>query len=108
MKHDGCLRSTSIILLSLCCLASGDEVTQPSGTVFFGGLSNIDCYRIPAVAHTPTAIVAFAEARIGSCSDGAVQGIATRRSIDEGVTWSDGVSFAVGNASFLVGNPTSK
>lgn len=50
-------------------------------------------------------IVAFAEARHGSCGDGAVQGIAVRRSFDGGRTWGP-VTTAVGNASYYVGNPS--
>ena len=50
-------------------------------------------------------IVAFAEARHGSCGDGAVQGIAVRRSFDGGHTWGP-VATAVGNASYYVGNPS--
>lgn len=50
-------------------------------------------------------LVAFAEARYGSCSDSAVHAIATKRSTDGGKTWSAAVSTAVGGSEFYVGNP---
>ena len=79
----------------------------PATTVFSAGLANISCFRIPSIVRTPaSALVAFAEARHGSCGDGNVYEIAYRRSTDGGATWSD-VGFAVGNSSFRVGNPTA-
>ena len=44
------------------------------------------------------------KARFGSCSDGAVHELATRRSTDSGKTWSK-ISNAVGGANYFVGNP---
>ena len=79
----------------------------PATTVFSAGLANVSCFRIPSIVRTPAgALVAFAEARHGSCGDGNVYEIAYRRSTDDGATWSD-VGFAVGNSSFRVGNPTA-
>lgn len=76
-------------------------------TVFSEGLDGVSCYRIPSVVQTDKGtLLAFAEARHGSCSDSAVEGLAVRRSTDGGQTWFE-VSTAVGNASYLVGNPTS-
>ena len=48
----------------------------------------VTCFRIPAVVQTSSgAILAFAEARINTCSDCAELGIAMRRSEDGGLTW---------------------
>jgi len=45
-----------------------------STLVFTTGLAGIACYRIPAIVqtHDNSTLIAFAEARHGSCSDGAV------------------------------------
>ena len=66
------------------------------------------CYRIPAAIMLPKTgtILAFAEARQGSCSDGATQNLAVSRSVDGGATWSNATS-AVGSKDYLVGNPTA-
>jgi hypothetical protein len=59
-------------------------------TVFSAMLANTSCYRIPSIVQTKTgALVAFAEAREGSCGDGAVHSIAVRSSVDNGTTWCD-------------------
>jgi len=56
-----------------------------------GSLRNVTCYRGAAIVQTPTALVAFAQGRIGhltntsftpSCDDCVHSGIATRRSTD--------------------------
>jgi len=66
---------------------------------------NISCYRIPAVIYTVKGtLIAFAEARHGSCGDDEVHEIAYRRSFDMGVRWTP-LAFAVGSATFKVGNP---
>ena len=76
-------------------------------SVFSAGLASISCYRIPSIVQTDKGtLIAFAEARHGSCSDSNVHEIATRRSTDGGKTWSD-VAFAAGNSSYFVGNPTA-
>ena len=66
------------------------------------------CYRIPAAIMLPKTgtLLAFAEAREGSCSDSAAQNIAVSSSRDGGATWSNATS-AVGGKNFLVGNPTA-
>jgi len=67
----------------------------------------VECFRIPSIVQTASgALVAFAEARHGSCGDGAVHEIAMRRSIDGGATWSN-VTFVAGNESHHVSNPTA-
>eukprot|EP00965_Chrysotila_dentata_P185499 6124140-Pleurochrysis_carterae.AAC.4 len=74
-------------------------------TVFQRGDANISCYRIPAVVQTGTGVlVAFAEARHGSCEDAHVHEIAMRRSFDGGHTWSQ-LRLIAGNASVRAGNP---
>jgi len=76
--------------------------------VFEANLGNVSCYRIPSVVQTPSgAILAFAEARHDpGCGDDKTHEIALRRSFDGGRTW-DALSFAVGNGSYYVGNPTA-
>jgi sialidase-1 len=77
----------------------------PSAAVFSPGLSNITCFRIPSVVQTlDGTLVAFAEARRGSCGDGDSHEIASRRSKDGGITW-DALSIAAGNETYWVGNP---
>ena len=69
-----------------------DSKVTPPGTP--DGLT-VTCYRIPMVVQVPSiggagrggAVVAFAEGRIGSCSDCVVNGIVMRRSVDGGRTW---------------------
>eukprot|EP01047_Picozoa_sp_COSAG01_P036952 COSAG01_NODE_2908_length_6880_cov_42.122401_5_plen_490_part_00 len=73
--------------------------------VFASGRAGVTCYRIPAVTQTKQGtLLAFAEARHGSCSDGLVHELACRRSSDGGRSWS-AVAFVVGNASHRVSNP---
>lgn len=68
--------------------------------LFVAGMAGVHCFRIPALAVVRTdnpavppgygqAILAFAEARYNSCSDGGPKAIAFRRSLDAGSTWSD-------------------
>ncbi|KAJ8608432.1 hypothetical protein CTAYLR_009590 [Chrysophaeum taylorii] len=72
--------------------------------VFSNGLANITCYRIPVVVETSLrSLLAFAEARHGSCSDSASREIAVRRSTDAGRSWGP-VVFAAGP---LVQNPVA-
>ena len=98
---DYCTRDDPLAAINATC--SGDNTF-----VFEAGMGGIACFRIPAVVQTADAstILAFAEARYGSCSDGATHALATRKSSDGGKTWSD-LGFAVGNSSYMVGNPTA-
>ena len=83
---------------------SGDP---PAVNVFHEKLGNISCYRIPSIVQTAKGfLVAFAEARVGSCGDGSVHSIAVRRSQDNGATWGN-VSFVKGPGGSMVGNPTA-
>lgn len=80
--------------------------------VFSPGLANVTCYRIPSIVQLSSgALVAFAEARRGSCGDDHAREIATRVSLDGGDTWG-AVGFAVGNhyegeGALYAGNPTA-
>jgi hypothetical protein len=65
------------------------------------------CYRIPSVVQTAAgSLLAFAEARHGSCLDAYAVHIVSRASHDGGRTWSD-VALVAGNASTRLGNPTA-
>jgi len=77
----------------------------PSATVFSPNMANITCFRIPSVVQRPDGmLVAFAEARRGSCADGDSHEIVSRRSKDGGITW-DALTIATGNETYWVGNP---
>ena len=84
----------------------------PAQPVFPPDLAGVPCYRIPSIVQTAQgSLVAFAETRYGShwnqpgfCADAAQREIATRRSTDGGMTWSE-VAIVVGNSSYRVANP---
>eukprot|EP00040_Diaphanoeca_grandis_P044672 m.13213 g.13213 ORF g.13213 m.13213 type:complete len:443 (-) comp9635_c0_seq1:135-1463(-) len=114
-----CSREVELKQLDCECETPGSPCTPPPppvpsppapgvkilGQVFSPGLGGISCFRIPSIVQTSKgSLVAFAEARHDSCSDGAVHEIATRRSIDNGTTWQN-MSFAVGGDEYYVGNP---
>eukprot|EP00729_Bicosta_minor_P030522 gene30522-19402_t len=99
------------MIISIVALLASSATPSPSpgvdilSTVFEEGLGNISCFRIPSIVQTTKGtLVAFAEARFGSCNDGAVHELATRRSTDSGKTWS-AVATAVGGGGNYVGNP---
>ena len=51
---------------------------------------NVGCFRIPAVVQTSDGVLlAFAEGRIDSCHDCEKLGIAMKRSLDGGNSWSN-------------------
>jgi hypothetical protein len=58
--------------------------------VFWAGYNDTACFRIPTVitSHTGT-LLAFAEARLTSCSDDTDHKLVLRRSLDGGTTWGD-------------------
>ena len=52
--------------------------------------TNVSCFRIPSlVTFNVSTLLAFAEARIGSCADCQRVGIVSKRSTDGGVTWGE-------------------
>lgn len=49
----------------------------------------IACFRIPSVVSTGTHLYAFVEARQATCEDGGNSRIAMKRSLDDGLSWSE-------------------
>ena len=104
------LLACATLIASLAALSSPDyssaSLRAPpaaprfnSSVVFSGGLSNISCFRIPSVVQAADGtLVAFAEARRGSCGDGDSHEIASRVSTDGGITW-EALTVAIGNES---------
>ena len=86
-------RRRSSFLLYLIVVASSFLVAAvvadiDSTSVFTPNLANVTCYRIPSVVQTKSGVLlAFAEARHGSCGDNEVHEIALRRSQDGGEKW---------------------
>jgi acyl-homoserine-lactone acylase len=77
-------------------LASTTTLVFNSSITPAGSKYPVNCYRGPAIVQTPSALVAFAEGRVGyvtnssfkpSCDDCVQSGIATRRSTDGGRSW---------------------
>ena len=94
-----------IVVVSFLVTAVVADVDSTS--VFTPNLANVSCYRIPSVVQTKSGVLlAFAEARHGSCGDNEVHEIALRRSKDGGERWGK-VSFPVGNKTYWVGNPAA-
>jgi sialidase-1 len=81
------------------------DPAYPSATVFAPNMQGITCFRIPSVIQLPDGtLMAFAEARRGSCGDGDSHEIASRSSKDGGQSWSE-LKIAAGNETYWVGNP---
>eukprot|EP00930_Biecheleria_cincta_P045476 TRINITY_DN31339_c0_g1_i1.p1 TRINITY_DN31339_c0_g1~~TRINITY_DN31339_c0_g1_i1.p1 ORF type:complete len:355 (-),score=31.64 TRINITY_DN31339_c0_g1_i1:70-1134(-) len=90
------------LLTSACLVCVANSAVE---RVFTAGVAGISCFRIPAIVQTANGtLLAFAEARHGSCGDGAVHEIVTRRSTDGGKTWQS-IAVVVGSARDVVGNP---
>jgi len=91
-----CSHNASLAAVQRCCLTPGAPGCDSSGAVFpFGGSGAgapepVSCYRIPVMTSADNGdILAFAEARLHSCSDGGPKAVAMRRSQDHGRTWSN-------------------
>lgn len=99
---------TTIILIHSHIVASAKTDSAVAGAdVFTKGASNVSCYRIPSIVQVRRsgALVALAEARHGSCDDGATREIAFRRSEDGGRSWGP-LRFITGGAQGQwLGNP---
>jgi sialidase-1 len=107
--HDDIARVRRCALLpAVLLLGMGGSAARANaqGTALFANGSNgYACYRIPAIVRTPSGtLLAFAEARKGSCSDFGDVRIVMRRSGDEGKTWSAAQTVAE-NGSLQAGNP---
>ena len=56
--------------------------------VFYAGLNNSQCYRIPSIVATHAGtLLAFAENRLNGCGDQGTHNLVVRRSSDDGKTW---------------------
>ncbi len=70
--------------------SSTNDNSETLNTIFKKGDFGYACFRIPAVVVTNKgSILAFAEARKKSCSDTGNIDIVLRKSMDNGLTWSD-------------------
>ncbi len=96
-------------LLAVVAVAAASSLVEEAeladAAVFSPGDGGIACFRIPATLEHRGVLLAFAEARHSSCSDGAAHEIAMRRSFDGGVSWSP-LTLIAGNDTYWVGNPT--
>jgi len=93
-----------MILLLIFVITMSVDALSTTTSVFVNDAAH--CYRIPSVVQTSDGtVVAFAESRDGSCSDGAARAIAMKRSTDGGKTFDENVTIAVGNETYWVGNP---
>lgn len=78
------------LLLLLLASSAAAKQLLPTSTIFDSSqVGNVTCFRIPSIVWTPTALLAFAEARVHSCGDCVVNGIAMRRSTDSGQSWDE-------------------
>ena len=65
----------------------------------------VACPRIPAIVGTSNGtLLAFAEGRRDSCSDGSAKSLIMSRSVDNGKSWT-APTVLVGNATAVIGNP---
>jgi sialidase-1 len=93
------------LLLLLGVIGVGARVNAQGPALFANGADGYACYRIPAIVRTPAGtLLAFAEARRGSCADFGDVRIVLRRSKDEGKTWS-AVETVAENGLLQAGNP---
>ena len=69
--------------------APPDPCTAATCTpVFYPGLNNSKCFRIPSIIATHTGmLLGFAENRLNGCGDQGTHALVVRRSTDNGKTW---------------------
>lgn len=66
-----------------------EQSNYTTAVVYSSGESNYFCIKIPVLLRTTNnTLLAFAEARRGSCSDFAATDLVVKSSIDDGLTWS--------------------
>ena len=81
------MMSLLLLLASATSFAPTGEL-PPLVQVFTPGEAGISCWRIPAVVQSQKVLIAFAEARISSCTDNTEKMMGMKRSTDRGTTWS--------------------
>ena len=81
-----CSREEQLLSVLLQCEGNA------SGSVLFPSGNGIACYRIPVLVTDGPTMLAFAEARVYSCSDHGPKHLAMRRSSDSGRSW-DPITF---------------
>lgn len=89
------LMRTAVAFAAMSRISSSTDNDAPQGpcegctAVFYAGLNDSKCFRIPAVIKTHTGtLLAFAENRVHDCGDnGDHHSIVVRRSHDQGKTW---------------------
>ncbi len=81
------------------------KVSVPYVSTFAGGNMGYYCFRIPAILRASDgSLLAFAEARSGSCSDTGNIDTVVRRSLDSGMTWGP-INTVWDNGPNTAGNP---
>ena len=76
-------------------------------TVFQAGMGGFTCFRIPSIIQTANkTLLAFAEARVESCSDQNAAAVVMRRSTNHGKSW-DAFRVVDGNSSTRRGTPSA-
>lgn len=96
----------NLLFTTLCAQKFKLNFDFPSYQVFSPGEEGITCFRIPSVVQTLSGrLLAFAEARHGTCGDSAAHEIVQKVSHDGGKTWGP-MSTVAGGPHYWVGNPT--
>ncbi|MEZ5038468.1 MAG: sialate O-acetylesterase [Saprospiraceae bacterium] len=86
-------------------LTAIEKVDKDFNYLFEKGMSGYQCFRIPAIIQSKQGtLLAFAEARKGSCSDTGDIDLVMRRSTDNGKTWS-ALSVIWDDGENVCGNP---
>eukprot|EP01045_Picozoa_sp_COSAG04_P007721 COSAG04_NODE_410_length_14788_cov_3.137926_11_plen_108_part_01 len=94
-------RLLALLLVGVVALAAAAERPGPfpdSVAVFYQGLNNSKCFRIPTIIRTSKGtLLAFSENRISDCGDnGPHHALVVRRSEDLGKTWGPMITVAEG------------